>query len=137
MIRNEDDLVKYLVSHCKQIERIENSAKGGTPDTVIPCYSGWFWFELKILHGKELIFQNTQMAFFVKNRRLPKHLWAGVIVAKVNTLEGFVVSGDQILSWPKRPYAKGKTAVTVPEDMRMTGLRQLIDKMGVYIDIPS
>ena len=134
MIRNEDDLVKYLVSHCKQIERIENSAKGGTPDTVIPCYSGWFWFELKILHGKELIFQNTQMAFFVKNRRLPKHLWAGVIVAKVNTLEGFVVSGDQILSWPKRPYAKGKTAVTVPEDMRMTGLRQLIDKIGMVED---
>ena len=137
MIRNEDDLVRFLVGHCKQIERLENSAKGGTPDTMIPCHSGWFWFELKVLHGNELIFQNTQTAFFVKNCRLPRHLWAGVIVAKVHTLEGFVISGNELLTWPKRPYAKGKTAITVPNDIAMTGLRQLIDKIGVYTDIPS
>lgn len=137
MIRNEDDLVRFLVGQCGQIERLENSAKGGTPDTMIPCFSGWQWFELKVLHGNELIFQNTQTAFFVKNRRLPRHLWAGVIVAKVHTTEGFVVTGDEVLRWPKRPYAKGKTAITVPTGHPMTGLRQLIDKIGVYRDIPS
>jgi len=135
MIKNEDDLVRYLVGQCRQIERLENSAKGGTPDTMIPCMNGWQWMELKVVHANELIFQNTQMAFFVKNRRLPKHLWAHVMAAKHLTATGLVLSCDEVLALPKRPYAKGKTAVQLPDDVEYTELRLLVVKFGVYIDL--
>jgi hypothetical protein len=135
MIKNEDDLVRYLVGQCKQIERLENSAKGGTPDTMIPCMSGWHWFELKVVHANELIFQNTQLAFFVKNRRLPKYLWAHVIAAKHMTDTALLLNCDEVLALPKRPYAKGKTAVRLPDDVEYMGLRLLVDKIGVYIDL--
>lgn len=136
MIRNEDDLVRFLVGKCKQIERLENSAKGGTPDTMIPCFSGWHWFELKVLHNDEMIFQNTQLAFFVKNCRLPNFLNAHVLVAKVNTDMGFILSGAEVLALPKRPYSKGKSAVKIPEGLSFTKLQLLIDKIGVYTDLP-
>lgn len=134
MIKNEDDLVRFLVGKCPQIERLENSAKGGTPDTMIPTHVGWQWFELKVVHTNELIFQNTQMAFFVKNRRLPRFLWAHVLAAKHMTEQGFVMNCDQVLSLPKRPYAKGKTAVILPPDRKYTWLRELIDNIQLYME---
>lgn len=135
MIRNEADLVKYLMSKCNYIERLENSVKGGTPDTMIPCYSGWQWLELKVIHSHELIFQNTQMAFFVKNRRLPRHLQGHVLGAKVDTDTAILASYNEVLALPRRPYAKGKTAVSLPPNAAFTKLDALIDKMGVYIDL--
>jgi hypothetical protein len=132
IIRNEADLVKYLVGRCKSIERLENSAKGGTPDTMIPTHSGWHWFELKVIHGNELIFQNTQMAFFVRNRRLARYLWAYVLAAKHMTDEAVMLTVDEVLALPKRPYAKGKTAVRLPDGQRYTRLCTLIDNLALY-----
>ena len=135
MISNEQSLVTFLTSRCKHVERIENAAKGGTPDTVVPTYSGWRWFELKTLHGSELIFQNTQLAFFVKNRRLPQLLWAHVLVAIVGTEQGFILDPSQLLKLPKRPYVRGKSALKVPLDQRAEPLETLISPIGLHVDL--
>jgi hypothetical protein len=127
---NEAQLSKYLVSIAPGIERIENSAKGGTPDMLVPTTFGWFPLELKIMHGNRLVFQNTQMAFFVRNRRLPRYLWCGVLAVRHGTEIGTLLNCDQILSMPKQPFAHGKTQVNISDKVTMTELCVLIDKIG-------
>lgn len=132
VIRNEDELTRLLMKNCPDIERIENSAKGGTPDMLIPTSYGYVWVENKVTNGNRLVFQNTQMAFFVRNRRLPRHLWAWILAAKLGTDMGVLLNVDDVLRLPKQPYSNGKTQVELLSSVSFTKLQQLIDKIGVY-----
>jgi hypothetical protein len=132
VIRNEADLTRFMMKQCPDIERIENSAKGGTPDMLVPTSSGYVLIELKVAHAGKLVFQNTQMAFFVRNRRLPRYLWAWILAAKADSDVGVLYNVDQILTMPKQPYSNGKSVVELPKDAQFTGLQLLVDKLGVY-----
>jgi hypothetical protein len=132
MINNESDLSRWLMRQCPDIERMENSVKGGTPDMIVPTHYSWVPIELKIEHSMKVIFQNSQMSYMVRNSRLPRHLWSWVLVCRTKDETGVLFNSQEVLAMPKQPYSNGKSLVDLPADASFSKLQLLIDNLGIH-----